>query len=164
MDLEKLRTSYRPAQVNMLFVGESPPASGRFFYRADSGLYRATRSAFVRAFPSLESVEFLDSFRQLGCYLIDLCDTPVDQLPKGERRNACAESELSLARQIVELQPRTMVSMVRSIAANIRRALGTAHWTGEYVELPYPGRWRRHQVTFEETLVPLLRRELHPQV
>ena len=36
---EHLRRRYRPAHVDLLFIGEAPPASGRFFYQADSGLY-----------------------------------------------------------------------------------------------------------------------------
>jgi hypothetical protein len=36
--LESLRQSYRPQQVRVLFVGESPPAGGTFFYRANSNL------------------------------------------------------------------------------------------------------------------------------
>src|ERR1700720_3952865 len=67
---ERLRERYRPARVKLLFVGEAPPASGRFFYRADSGLYHAIRSAFVGAFPSVRSADFLDSFQALGCYLL----------------------------------------------------------------------------------------------
>ena len=69
---EVLRERYRPAHVRLLFVGEAPPASGLFFYRADSGLYRAIRSAFVTAFPALRSEDFLASFQALGCYLVDL--------------------------------------------------------------------------------------------
>ena len=48
---ERLRQRQRPRRVIILFVGEAPPASGRFFYQADSGLYRAIREAFVKAFP-----------------------------------------------------------------------------------------------------------------
>jgi hypothetical protein len=44
---ERLRRRYRPDGVRILFVGEAPPASGRFFYQADSGLYRAVRDTFV---------------------------------------------------------------------------------------------------------------------
>ena len=46
---EGLRNRYCPDSVRILFVGKSPPASGRFFYQADSGLYRAVREAFVAA-------------------------------------------------------------------------------------------------------------------
>ena len=73
---ERLRRRYRPARVRILFVGEAPPASGRFFYQADSGLYRAVRQTFLSAFPELKRAEFLESFRKLDCYLVDLCRSP----------------------------------------------------------------------------------------
>ena len=50
-DRERLRESYRPERVRVLFVGEAPPASGAFFYRRDSGLYRALSTTFEEAFP-----------------------------------------------------------------------------------------------------------------
>lgn len=61
---ERLRRGYRPARVRILFVGESPPASGPFFYQADSGLYRAVRQTFLSAFPELKSAESLEWFRR----------------------------------------------------------------------------------------------------
>src|SRR5258708_15513474 len=86
---ERLRKRYRPDRVRILFVGESPPASGRFFYQADSGLYRAVRDTFLTAFPPLQKTAFLDSFRSLGCYLVDLCGEPVDKMLRHARRCAC---------------------------------------------------------------------------
>src|ERR1700722_17929413 len=88
---ELLRAKYRPRCVKILFVGESPQASGRFFYHADSGLYRVVREAFVKAFPAMKLGEepFLESFRALGCYLVDLCGAPVDRFPRSERREIC---------------------------------------------------------------------------
>ena len=65
---ERSRRQYRPRRVRILFVGEAPPASGRFFYHADSGLYRAIRDTFVTAFPSLRSSKgkFLETFTNLA--------------------------------------------------------------------------------------------------
>jgi hypothetical protein len=71
--LEHLRLYYRPPEVRVLFVGESPPAGGTFFYAADSGLYRATRDAFYEAIPEARSGKFLERFAAYGCYLEDLC-------------------------------------------------------------------------------------------
>jgi len=33
-DLDKLRLRYRPDKISVLFVGESPPAGGTFFYKS----------------------------------------------------------------------------------------------------------------------------------
>jgi hypothetical protein len=157
---ERLRKRYLPDPVRILFVGESPPASGRFFYQADSGLYRAVRDTFAIAFPSLPGSEFLSRFRSLGCYLVDLCSHPVDQMTRKARERACRAAELGLAPTIRRLHPRIIVAIVRSIRLNVRRAQDGAGWSGLYLELPYPGQWRRHRIEFERQLVPLLRKEL----
>ena len=154
---ERLRRSYRPAWVRILFVGESPPASGRFFYQADSGLYRAVRNTFIHVFPHLADADFLKSFSDLGCYLVDLCGKPVDRLNRQQRRQACVDGEAHLARILKQFQPQIVVTVVRSIAANVKRAQTKAGWTGTHLELPYPGRWLRHRVVFERKLVPVLR-------
>ena len=157
---ERLRRSYRPAHLRILFVGESPPASGRFFYQADSGLYRAIRNTFRAAFPVLREDDFLHSFQNLGCYLVDLCGKPVDCLNTAGRRQACRDGEPRLARTIKELQPKIVITVVRSISANVRRAQASANWKGLIVELPYPGRWKEHRIAFEDALKPVLRKEL----
>jgi hypothetical protein len=136
---ERLRRRYCPPQVRLLFVGESPPASGRFFYQADSGLYRAIRDSFLAALPRLASAKFLESFRDLGCYLVDLCEIPVDRLAKDKRRKACVDGEARLARTLKQHKPKIVITVVRSIAANVRRSQERAGWRGTHLELPYPG-------------------------
>ena len=138
-------------------MGESPPASGRFFYHADSGLYHAVKETFLAAFPSLRKSEFLDSFRGLGCYLVDLCAEPVDKMTSDARRCACRSGEVRLARTIRALRPEIIITIVRSIAENVRRAREQAAWSGPHLELPYPGRWYRARMQFSRQLVPLLR-------
>lgn len=154
---ERLRRRYRPARVRMLFVGESPPASGRFFYQADSGLYRAIRDAFVHACPHVAEDNFLKSFQELGCYLVDLCGKPVDRMNSEQRRRACRDGEVRLARILKQLRPKIVITVVRSITANVRRSEFRAAWSGRHIELPYPGRWIRHRTIFLTTLKPILR-------
>jgi len=154
---ERLRERYLPEQVRILFVGESPPASGRFFYQADSGLYRAIREVFLLAFRDLREERFLESFQSLGCYLVDLCGRPVDRLSARSRRRVCAAGEIRLARKIRRLDPEMIVVVVRSIGDNVRRAAKNAGWTGLQIVLPYPGRWHRYRQEFRRKLVPVLR-------
>lgn len=157
---ERLRRRYRPTRVRLLFVGEAPPASMRFFYQADSGLYRAIRGTFVSTLPALQGADFLESFRALGCYLVDLCGMPVDRLTRAHRRKACMDGEERLSQTLKQLQPKVVITVVRSIAANVRRSRQRANWRGMHLELPYPGRWKHHRVAFEEALAPVLCREL----
>ena len=150
---ERLRHSFHPARLRLLFIGESPPASGRFFYRGDSGLYRAMRDAFRTIDPSIADGNFLALFQASGCYLIDLCPEPVDHLNSKSRRAACRASEVSLARTIARLHPLMIATVVRSIEGNVAQAAFRADWHGPFIHLPYPGRWSRHRDVFVETLV-----------
>ena len=159
---ERLRRRYRPAQIRLLLIGESPPASGHFFYCRDSGLYRAIRDAFRMVDSSITDDTFLETFRHSGCYLIDACPYPVDALDVSSRRSACLASEPALTRKIRQLQPDAIVTLVKSIRDNVRRAAGRARWHGLIVELPYPGRWASHRKIFLEGLVPHLE-QLFPE-
>lgn len=143
----------------MLFIGEAPPASGRFFYQADSGLYRAIRRTFVGAFPAIREAEFLAIFTDLGCYLTDLCGEPVDDLGPKERKQMCSNGEIRLAHTIERLQPEMIVTLVLSIAPNVERAIDQATWKGLHIQLPYPGRWKRNRLAFDRGLRPVLQRE-----
>jgi hypothetical protein len=157
---ERLRRRYRPAHVRLLFVGEAPPASGRFFYQADSGLYRAIRGAFVAALPELQDADFLESFRALHCYLVDLCGRPVDRLDARQRKQAHTEGEIRLGRIFRQLQPEIVITVICSIAPNVIRAQQLSNWMGVHLVLPYPGRWKHHRAAFDELLIPVLRKEL----
>jgi hypothetical protein len=157
---EALRRRYRPKRVRILFVGEAPPASGRFFYSENSGLYRAVRSVFARAFPEVEQEKFLAFFAKQGCYLVDLCGQPVDQLTNRKRRQICLKGEARLSQIIKRLQPKIIVTIVRSIAAIVMRAQERAGWQGQHLEVPYPGRWKRNRYAFGKKLRPLLLEEL----
>lgn len=153
---ERLRRQYRPEQVRLLFIGESPPASGRFFYQRDSGLYRAFRDAFRTINPAIEDANFLETFRALGCYLIDLCPYPVDRLDPPDRRAAWQANETRLSRLIAGLRPERVATIVRGIRGNVERAVARAGWNGPILDLPYPGRWARHRTVFLSRLAPEL--------
>ena len=138
---ERARRRHRPRRVQVLVVAESPPASGRFFYHGDSGLYRAVRDAFTAAQPPQNGQSFLESFRRSGWYLVDLCSTPVNHLDRHARITAHDRGVPRLARTVRRLHPRAIVVVVRMVGPRVRRAIQLADWTGTYVELPYPGRW-----------------------
>lgn len=149
---EELRRSYQPSLINLLFIGESPPASGRFFYQRDSGLYRAMREVFQVA-----DEDFLKAFQSAGCYLIDLCPEPVDRLDPRSRRDLCRANEPQLATAIANLQPAKIATLLRSIEDNVKRAAYLAGWQGPFIHLPYPGRWSKHRKIFAEALEPIVR-------
>lgn len=93
MDREVLRESYKPRKIRLLLIGESAPASGRFFYQKSlMTVYtsRAFEAVFGKSFPN-ESA-FLDFFRSTGCYLDDLSVVPVNRMPRSLRERASKES------------------------------------------------------------------------
>lgn len=148
--------------MRLLFAGEAPPASGRFFYQGNSGLYRAAREAFTITLPGIPQPDFLESFRDLGYYLVDLCREPVDRLSARQHRKTWFESEARLAAMLKRLRPQVVITVVRSIVPSAKRAQERANWTAPLLELPYPGRWKRHRVAFLKQLVLFLRRNLAP--
>lgn len=153
---ERLRRSYRPERVRLLFIGESPPASGRFFYRGDSGLYRAMREAFQAVDPSITDATFLRSFQSSGHYLVDLCPEPVDRLDTKSRRAESRKAEASLSQAIGQLRPVIIATVVRSIERNVLAAASAANWCGTMIHLPYPGRWLHHKNAFLNKLTPII--------
>lgn len=155
---ERLRESFRPRCIQLLFVGESPPASGRFFYSANSGLYRAMRMAFQIADPKIDGGNFLAAFQQCGCYLTDLWLEPIDHLAPVRRRALRKAGEKYLARQLKRFRPVMIAPVLLSIANNVKDAVALAAWHGRILQLPYPGRWSRHRDAFVKALVPIIRR------
>src|SRR3982750_4461854 len=111
---EALRRTFLPQQVCLLFIGESPPASGRFFYSANSGLYRAMRSAFEAADARITDDNFLSMFRAYGCYLTDLSHQPLDNLKPPQRRAMRTRGEAFLAGELRRLQPGMIAPVLRS--------------------------------------------------
>ena len=144
-------------------IAESPPASGRSFYDADSGLHRAVRDVFRSVYPPADDRSFLESFRDRGWYLVDLCRMPVNHLKPRARRQAHAKGVPGLARTLRRLRPSAVVLVVRMISPSVCHALQLAGWVGPYCELPYPGRWatarRDFANGFQAVLRTLLRRE-----
>lgn len=139
---ERQRRLYRPEQVRVLFIGESPPAGGTFFYDANSKLYRVTREAFEAAIPALRrKPDFLTAFQHLGCYLEDLALVPVNGLRDDERKQACAEGIAPLARRIKTNRPLVVTLVIKRIERPARDALTRAGLGDLPIQkLPFPGR------------------------
>ena len=131
LDVEALRTLYRPVNVRLLFIGESAPVGNTFFYAANSHLFYAVRDAFAFAFGDAapEGGAFLEAFKHRGCFLIDLCPMPVNGLAAAERRRARLEAIPALAAQLYELQAPSVACVMRGIrslepVARINRTKG----------------------------------------
>ena len=135
--MQLLRKRYRPDLVRLLFIGESPPAGGTFFYAANSALFGYTQRAFTTAFGECvgDGQEFLEYLRQSGCYLEDLCLQPVNNV-RGTPRRALHRAGIGpLARRLSRLreQPCAIVIVGRSIRRPVCDALQQTGWDGAIV-------------------------------
>jgi hypothetical protein len=126
--VDELRAAYRPRRVTTLFVGESSPAQGTHFYRANSNLYRAVQAGFAVALGvGVGSGEaFLRTFAKAGCWLVDLADRPVNRLDAKERRQAVDEGIPRLAELIAETKPKHVVVIKGDIAKAVAEAIEMA--------------------------------------
>lgn len=118
--LERLRLRYRPGIVKVLFIGESPPNNGTFFYQADSNLFRYTNAAFqeVYSYRIGSGERFLRFFQSLGCWLDDLCLAPGK--PTREQQRLAIPS---VAARMKEAQPTAVVCVILGIEKCVRDAL-----------------------------------------
>src|SRR2546427_2053656 len=93
---EKLRYSYNPKSARLLFVPESPPSSGGFFYNGKTigrdYLFAETMRA-LKLWPDYKEMEkdidkraLLKRFQSMGCFLIDTSLYAVDKM-KGQERD-----------------------------------------------------------------------------
>ena len=146
--LEKLRKSFGPGLITTLFVGESAPDSGRFFYNSDSSLFYAMK----RAFGNRET--FLEDFKKKGFYLDDLVRTPINKLERRERSRRREEAVPELAKRLVEYKPKAVVVVMRAILPMVRQAMRMAGISYEPFCVPHPafGNWTRFSNAMTEII------------
>jgi len=105
--IEAIRARYRPERIVTLFVGESAPASGKFFYGGETALARHIRQAMQAAKLAPDAIghrEFLDRFKSCGWYLDDLALTPIDQWGRPERAAARARHGRGLSQMMSNMR------------------------------------------------------------
>ena len=151
--VEAVRTSYRPERITTLFVGESAPHSGKFFYVGNTAMLRNMRRAVELSFG--ESNDFLESFKAYGWYLDDLVRTPVNKgLLKSERKAKCLDARKSLADRIAEYKPGAIVSLLLGIKPFVDEAAKIAGSNVPRYAVPFPG--MGNQVRFQAAMVCLI--------
>jgi hypothetical protein len=135
--VEAARTRFRPERITTLFVGESAPASGDFFYFGNTALQRHMQRAVEDALGKGDN--FLERFKTYGWYLDDLVLTPVNQLTKSERNAKCLAAQDSLAARIAEYRPLAIVSLLISVKSIVDAAAIAAGSTAPRFAVPFPG-------------------------
>jgi hypothetical protein len=156
LEIEMLRRKYKPDVIKLLFIGESPPYSGSFFYRGDSNLYRYTREAFLKAFKDRlkPDEDFLAFFSRLGCYLDDLCLTPInknyDKKLINKTRSNCV---VGLAERIQGYKPISILCVMEGIRIYVEKAITLSGQTHLRLScLPFPAYNDRNKQNYVNAL------------
>jgi hypothetical protein len=160
MDTEAIRRRFRPDKIRLLFIGESPPANGHFFY-VKSGMTTFTSRAFEKAHGVTfkNSSDFLEYFKACGCFLDDLSKTPVDNLPKLERERQLRENVNDLSQRIGESDPAVVVVILKKIEGYVREAVINCQCTPRLFVLPFPG--HGNQKRYIEGLYSIVKEYIH---
>lgn len=152
---ENLRYLYKPVNVGVLFVGESRPQGGTFFYQEDSALYRETKKAFNEYFT--HDVFTLDNFKQWGCWLYDICENPVNNLNNHDRRLLIRENIPRLENLVKQESPKIIiVCKMTLVEPEIRESkiMNIYHPEDRIYFLPFPG--NGNQKRYREGLINVL--------
>ena len=155
MDTEAIRQSFRPDHIHLLFIGESPPVSGKFFY-IKGAMTTFTSRAFEKAHGKRfqNNSEFLEYFKACGCYLDDVSRVPVNQLPPREREIQLRDNIDALSQRIREANPSVVVVVLKKIEPYVRAAVEKSQRSPRVCVLPFPG--SGHQNKFLEGLASII--------
>ena len=118
--IEATRARFRPERVMTLFVAESAPDSGKFFYFGNNPMLTDMQRAIEHSLG--EGGDILARFKAMGWYLDDLSLAPVNNLPKRARVAICRDAEPSLTARIAEYRPLAIVALLKRIEKNVNAA------------------------------------------
>jgi len=161
-EIERLRESYKPEKIKILFVGESAPAGGAFFYDGNPHIFTTNiRKTFEMALDVTlrDNKEFISYFKDKQCYLDDLSREPINHLPPAERLVMLQESVEPFSKRLREMNPDVIIILMRSIEHHVRNAIELSGVNSEVVATYFPGVGHLHE--FRKDVIPILQRHIH---
>lgn len=161
------RERYRPDAVRVLFIAESPPSSGGYFYFTTTvgkdHLFRETMKA-LQLWPmkrpmrkGLDKRPLLDEFQRMKYFLIDTCNRPVDKLSHKLKTKHVARGASSLGSRIKNLDPKTIIIVKKTVFRPVRDAMGKAGLGDRVLNekpIPFPshGNQRKYRATLRRLI------------
>lgn len=89
MQYKKFRNAYKPESIRAVFVLESPPKSGKFFYNpkgeTTEPLFKAMMDLIDHT--PVSKKDGLEEFKQHGFIIIDAIYTPINDMKEGKGRD-----------------------------------------------------------------------------
>jgi hypothetical protein len=158
LTVEKARKDHRPRRITTLFVAESAPIGGTFFYYGNGHLGRYLKRSIEEVLAG--DGGFLERFRSYGWYLDDLVLAPVNQLTPRDRRATHLGAAHDLQKRIAEYRPLAIVCLLKSIGPIVRAAASGAGFDGPFFEVPFPGNGQQRRFHLQMIdIIPELPRE-----
>lgn len=140
---KEISSKWRPKRIKLLLIGESPPAQEKnyFFYAPNSDLYNFTKKAFENVYKDKinEYSTFLNFFMDLGCFLDDLCEEPINYIKdKNLRKREWQDSVQSLKRRFIKYHPLITICIMIQIQEYVQEAIQQSVVNTKYLQLPFP--------------------------
>jgi len=121
-DFKAFRERYNPKNegipIRVLWIAESPPAGGGYFYFDETSrnhLFRETMKA-LGWWPETETmsagvdkVPYLKKFQKAGYFLVDLSDLPVNKMGRHEKEKVLGRNIPRLLNELEELNPQRIL-------------------------------------------------------
>lgn len=96
---KKLRNKYTPEICRMIFVFESPPESGKYFYDDTGSINEPLFKFMMKCFCPFEPVQKengLEEFKRLGIMLVDAYYSPLNKSSSRQRKETILKNYLKL--------------------------------------------------------------------
>jgi len=92
----KLRNKYLPENLRIIFIAESPPASGKYFYDETGSTSEPLFKGMMKAlhYKPVTKKDGLEFFKKRGFFLVDSTYRPVNKM-KNKERNTTILSDLT---------------------------------------------------------------------
>lgn len=125
MNYKRLRNKYLPEKLRVIFILESPPASGKFFYNSTGRKSEPLFSAMMRLLdikPS-EKEKGLKEFARRGYFMVDTTYTPVNRRKGKKRDQVILDSVKSLQKDLRRILEKKKCVKIILIKAHICKIL-----------------------------------------
>lgn len=120
-----LRKAYQPETTRIIFVLESPPASGKYFYNPDGPITEPLFKAMMKNVLKSQTASKADGlrmFKDAGCIIVDSTYTPVNHMPDSQADKVILEDYPELIEDLRKLA-RDSDPAIILVKANVCRLL-----------------------------------------
>jgi hypothetical protein len=125
-DYLALRKKYTAEKLHLIFIAESPPASGKYFYDEEGSVKEVLFKAMINdvlGYSPKDKIDGLKAFRDTGYVLVDATYQPVNAgLTPTQRDKAILSSYKDLIEDLLEINPKKETEIIL-IKANVCRLL-----------------------------------------